>query len=260
MPAHMVMAYASGYQDRRQMESSIVISLHSRTAASSSALYGLHAKCKRVELPRVNHKRLSGRIGALDRVCGDLSRAMPECGQNLGLLPTLRRELGANNPNGQASAPRDRLGTKIVRDGSIDDIGAIGTGNVACNRGVGNGTVWKNRWHWANRFSHEVESRYEVFNDPAISEYVNPAGQNIVRNSDAHVPFTIRVIDSDDVNAFAFKPRCRPLGSGYALIADGPVIFGLEPNRRCRRRANPPICRIGLRNIALRTLITVLPE
>ena len=113
MPVHMVMAYTRGYQRRREMESSIVISLHRRTAASSSALYGLHAKCKRAELPRANHKRLSGRIGALDRVCGDLSRAMPECGQNLGLLPTLRRELGANNPNGQASAPHDRLGQRL---------------------------------------------------------------------------------------------------------------------------------------------------
>jgi hypothetical protein len=53
-----------------------------------------------------------------------------------------------------------------------------------------------------------------VINDPAISEYVNPAGQNIVRDSVAYVPFTIRVIDSNDVNAFAFKRRCRRLGSG----------------------------------------------
>lgn len=53
------------------------------------------------------------------------------------------------------------------------------------------------------QISHEVESRSNVINDPKISEYVNRVRQNIVRNSDAHVPFRIRVIDSDDVNAFA---------------------------------------------------------
>jgi hypothetical protein len=54
-----------------------------------------------------------------------------------GTLLTLRCELGANNPNGQASAPRDRVGTKISMMGSIDDIGAIGNGNVGCNKSVG---------------------------------------------------------------------------------------------------------------------------
>jgi hypothetical protein len=57
-----------------------------------------------------------------------------------GTLLTLRCGLGANNPNGQANAPRDRVGTTI-HDGSIDDIGAIGNGNVGCNKSVGNGTV-----------------------------------------------------------------------------------------------------------------------
>ena len=45
-------------------------------------LYRVHAKCKWAEMPHLNDKRLSGRTRALDRVCADISRAVPECGQN----------------------------------------------------------------------------------------------------------------------------------------------------------------------------------
>jgi len=47
-----------------------------------------------------------------------------------------------------------------------------------------------------------------------ISEYVNRVGQNLVRNSDAHVPFTIKVIDSDQVNAFALPGGFFYVNSG----------------------------------------------
>src|ERR1700741_5314632 len=51
--------------------------------------------------------------------------------------------------------------------------------------------------------AQEVERQAKIINDPVISEYVNRVGQNLVRNSDAKVPFTIKVIDTEDVNAFA---------------------------------------------------------
>ena len=47
----------------------------------------------------------------------------------------------------------------------------------------------------------------KLVNDPVITEYVNRVGQNLVRNSDAQVPFTIKVIDSDVVNAMASARR-----------------------------------------------------
>src|SRR5437764_5870692 len=50
--------------------------------------------------------------------------------------------------------------------------------------------------------AQEVERQAKIINDPVIAEYVNRVGQNLVRNSDAKVPFTIKVIDSEDVNAF----------------------------------------------------------
>ena len=52
-----------------------------------------------------------------------------------------------------------------------------------------------------------MESQAKIINDPVISEYVNRVGQNLVRNSDAKVPFTIKVIDSEEVNAFALPGR-----------------------------------------------------
>ncbi|HTA67550.1 MAG TPA: hypothetical protein VK776_04705, partial [Bryobacteraceae bacterium] len=51
--------------------------------------------------------------------------------------------------------------------------------------------------------AQQVERQAKIINDPVIAEYVNRIGQNLVRNSDAKVPFTIKVIDSEDVNAFA---------------------------------------------------------
>ena len=49
----------------------------------------------------------------------------------------------------------------------------------------------------------EVQRQAKLLDDPIITEYVNRVGQNLARNSDAKVPFTVKVIDSDEVNAFA---------------------------------------------------------
>jgi len=50
-----------------------------------------------------------------------------------------------------------------------------------------------------------VDKSAKFIDDPVVNEYVNRVGQNLVRNSDARVPFTIKVIDSDVVNAFALR-------------------------------------------------------
>jgi predicted Zn-dependent protease len=52
-----------------------------------------------------------------------------------------------------------------------------------------------------------VERQAKIINDPVVAEYVNRVGQNLVRNSDAKVPFTIKVIDSEEVNAFRAAGR-----------------------------------------------------
>lgn len=70
------------------------------------------------------------------------------------------------------------------------------------------------------QMAQEVERDAKIINDPVISEYVNRVGQNLVRNSDAKVPFTIKVIDSDEVNAFALPGGFMFVNSGLILKAD----------------------------------------
>jgi len=66
----------------------------------------------------------------------------------------------------------------------------------------------------------EVEREAKLVDDPVVTEYVNRLGQNIVRNSDAKVPFTIKVIDSEDVNAFALPGGFMFVNTGLILKAD----------------------------------------
>ncbi len=68
--------------------------------------------------------------------------------------------------------------------------------------------------------AQEVEKQAKIIDDPIIAEYVNRIGQNLVRNSDAKVPFTIKVIDSEDVNAFALPGGFFFVNSGLILKAD----------------------------------------
>jgi len=65
--------------------------------------------------------------------------------------------------------------------------------------------------------AQEVERQAKVIDDPVIAEYVNRVGQNLVRNSDAKVPFTIKVLDTDEVNAFA-------LPGGFFFVNSGLIL------------------------------------
>ncbi len=66
----------------------------------------------------------------------------------------------------------------------------------------------------------QVERQSKIIDDPVIAEYVNRVGQNLVRNSDAKFPFIIKVIDVDDVNAFALPGGFFFVNSGLILSAD----------------------------------------
>lgn len=66
----------------------------------------------------------------------------------------------------------------------------------------------------------EVDRQAKFIEDPVITEYVNRVGQNIVLHSDARIPFTIKVIDSDEVNAFALPGGFFYVNKGLLLAAD----------------------------------------
>ena len=91
------------------------------------------------------------------------------------------------------------------------------------NRDVGKGMNWyslEKEIALGKGLAQDVERQAKVIDDPIIAEYVNRVGQNLVRNSDAKVPFTIKVIDSEDVNAFALPGGFFFVNSGLILKAD----------------------------------------
>ena len=91
------------------------------------------------------------------------------------------------------------------------------------NRDVGKGLNWysiEKEIALGKQLAMEVERQAKIIDDPVIAEYVNRVGQNLVRNSDAKVPFTIKVIDTEDVNAFALPGGFFFVNSGLILKAD----------------------------------------
>jgi predicted Zn-dependent protease len=104
-----------------------------------------------------------------------------------------------------------------VKSGSEADVNAIG------NRSVGKGLDFysiEREIALGKQLAQEVDKSAKFIDDPVINEYVNRVGQNLVRNSDARVPFTIKVIDSDVVNAFALPGGFFYINSGLILHAD----------------------------------------
>lgn len=134
-------------------------------------------------------------------VASMLAQSSPEASKVAGLLPS--------------PTP-----VKSYHDHSIRDIDAIGDRNVGCARGFGNWYSLERQIAMGKGYSEQVEATSKMVKDPEINEYVNRIGQNLVRNSDSLVPFRIKVIDSDDINAFALPGGFFYVDSGLILSAD----------------------------------------
>ena len=106
-----------------------------------------------------------------------------------------------------------------VKQGSIDDVSAVGTRDIG-GRGLGNWYSVETEMKEGKGVSMELEKSAKFINDPVVTEYINRIGQNIVKNSDAKVPFTIKVIDSDEINAMALPGGFFYVNSGLILAAD----------------------------------------
>ena len=115
----------------------------------------------------------------------------------------------------QGSQPVQQKDT-VTPKNSKEDVEAIG------NRSVGKGVnlfSLEREISLGKALAQEVERSSKLIDDPIVTEYVNRVGQNLVRNSDAKVPFTIKVIDSDEVNAFALPGGFFYVNSGLILRA-----------------------------------------
>jgi predicted Zn-dependent protease len=106
-----------------------------------------------------------------------------------------------------------------VKPGSKNDVDAIGTRKVG-GRGLGDWYSMDTEMKLGKQYAMMVEQTAKMVQDPVVNEYVNRIGQNLVRNSDAKVPFTIKVIDSDEINAFALPGGFFYVNSGLILAAD----------------------------------------
>jgi len=122
-------------------------------------------------------------------------------------------------PGAQTQGPQDQPIAQqdtVHPKNSKDDVEAIG------NRNVGKGPNFyslEREIALGKSLAQEVERSSKMIDDPIVTEYVNRVGQNLVRNSDARVPFTIKVIDSDEVNAFALPGGFFYVNSGLILRA-----------------------------------------
>ncbi len=119
-----------------------------------------------------------------------------------------------------ADEPTSPDPSKLKHDGGINDLDAIGNRNVGCHRGLGNWYSVEGQINMGRQYAEQVDNSSKLIRDPVITEYVNRIGQNLVRNSDSKVPFTIKVIDADVINAFALPGGFFYVNTGLILAAD----------------------------------------
>jgi len=106
-----------------------------------------------------------------------------------------------------------------VKPGSIEDVSAVGNRDIGA-RGFGNWYSVDTEIKMGKMYAMEIEKSTKFITDPVVLEYVNRVGQNIVKNSDCKVPFTIKIIDSDVINAMALPGGFFYVNSGLILNAD----------------------------------------
>jgi beta-barrel assembly-enhancing protease len=147
-----------------------------------------------------------------------------------------------------------------VKPGTESDVNSIG------NRKVGHGPDMysvQREIALGKQLSQEVEKVSKLIQDPVIVGYVNKVGQNLVRNSDAEVPFTIKVIDDEHINAFALPGGFFYVNTGVLLHADTEAelagVMAHEIAHVCARHQTRNATKANIMQIASIPLIMTLP-
>lgn len=150
-----------------------------------------------------------------------------------------------NQPLPEYTTPPD------VKPGSEADVNAIG------HRSVGKGLDFyslEKEIALGKQLAQQVDSEAKFINDPVVVAYVNKVAQNLVRNSDARVPFTIKVVDSDVVNAFALPGGFFYVNSGLILHADTEAelagVMAHEIAHVCARHGTKDMTKQSIVNLA----------
>ncbi|HKW61917.1 MAG TPA: M48 family metallopeptidase [Candidatus Acidoferrum sp.] len=132
---------------------------------------------------------------------------------------TQTQQPAQQTPPQQAQQPAEQVVQQkdtVTPHSAKEDVEAIGDRKVSCKM---NWFSIEKEMALGKGLAQEVERSSKLIDDPVVTEYVNRVGQNLVRNSDAKVPFTIKVIDSDEVNAFALPGGFFYVNSGLVLRA-----------------------------------------
>lgn len=145
-----------------------------------------------------------------------------------------------------------------VKKGSIEDVGAVGNREIG-GRGMGNWYSTDSEIKMGKMYAAEIEKSTKFITDPVVTEYVNRIGQNIVKNSDCKVPFTIKVIDSDEINAMALPGGFFYVNSGLILNADEEAemagVMAHEIAHVCAHHAAREMTRMNYTQIGMIPLI-----
>jgi beta-barrel assembly-enhancing protease len=145
-----------------------------------------------------------------------------------------------------------------VKPGSIEDVSAVGNRDIG-GRGLGNWYSTDSEIKMGKQYADEIEKSTKFITDPVIDEYVNRIGQNIVKNSDCKVPFTIKVIDSDEINAMALPGGFFFVNSGLILAADEEAelagVMAHETAHVCAHHAAREMTRLNYVQIGMVPLI-----
>ncbi len=162
-------------------------------------------------------------------------------------------------PATDAAAPT--TAPKETHDGGKNDVEDIGNRKVGKGNKLGNWYSLEKEIAMGKQYAAQVEQTARMVQDPVVNEYVNRIGQNLVRNSDARVPFTIKVIDSSEINAFALPGGFFYVNSGLILAADEEAelagVMAHEIAHVAARHATRQMTRINWANIASIPLIFV---
>jgi predicted Zn-dependent protease len=151
--------------------------------------------------------------------------------------------------------------TDVKHDGSRYDVSAIGNRHIGTGKSPGDWYSIESEIRMGKGYAMQIESGMKLVQDPVVTEYVNRIGQNLVRNSDAKVPFTIKVVDSDEINAFALPGGFFYVNSGLILAADEEAelagVMAHEIAHVAARHATRQMTRGQIANIASIPLIFV---
>jgi predicted Zn-dependent protease len=138
--------------------------------------------------------------------------------------------------------------------------------NVALigSRGIGSGVnfyTMQQEQAMGKQLADEIEAQAQIVTDPEITEFINRLGQQLVRNSDARVPFTIKVLANDEINAFALPGGYLYVNSGLILAADNQAelagVMGHEIAHVAARHATRTATKSQLWNMASFSLVFV---